>query len=359
MTKKSGTVTQSRKLEHVNIVLNKQTQYKEKTTMLEYVQVIESGEKVSYKDVNLETELIGKRINAPVFVSGMTGGHSDVFDINKNIALAISKLGIPMGVGSQRAMIEDKSVTYTYDVKKFANDIILIGNIGITSLHNYSNGEIQNMLDAIDADMLAVHTNPAQESVQPEGSTDFRGLYERVIELAKGIKQPVVLKEVGNGISKEVAEKFDGKVYAIDVQGAGGTTWVGVETYRSKGEEGLAFWEWGIPTALSILETKSSFKGKVFASGGIRSPEDCINSLALGADICGMAKPVLVSVCKEGSEGLYLMLSNFIDEIKKKMAKLGFRNVNELKNARVLIKEPLSKIIKQRGIIVPSRFVLE
>lgn len=357
--KTTATVTQSRKLEHVNIILNKETQYREKTTMLEYVELAGGGASIAKVDVDLGTEIVGKEIDAPIFVSGMTGGHSDVFGINKNIAKAVAKLNIPMGVGSQRAMIEDKNLAYTYDVKKFAKDIILIGNIGATSLHRYGNETIQEMLDEVNADMLAIHTNPAQESVQPEGDVDFRGIFKRIVEVAKYVRQPTILKEVGNGVSKEVAQRLDGKVYGIDVQGAGGTTWVGVETYRSKGEEGLAFWDWGIPTALSVLETKDSFKGKVFASGGIRSADDVIRAVALGADLCGMAKPVLMSESRQGSDGVYSMLSSIIEDMKKKMAKLGLRNIGELKNAKVLIKEPLSGVIKQRGVHVPGRFVLE
>ncbi len=360
MAKKSAVaITQSRKLEHINIILNKETQYRDKTTMLECVELAGNDRKIAKADVNLSTELIGREIDAPIFVSGMTGGHSDVFEINRNIAKAVAKLNIPMGVGSQRAMIEDKSLAYTYDVKKFAGNIILIGNIGATSLHRYGSEAIQEMLNEVNADILAIHTNPAQESVQPEGDVDFRGIFKRIVEVAKHIRQPTILKEVGNGISKEIAQRLDGKVYGIDVQGAGGTTWVGVETYRSKGEDGLAFWDWGIPTALSVLETKGSFGGKVFASGGIRNADDVTRAIALGADLCGMAKPVLTSERRHGSDGVYKMLSNLIDEMRNKMAKLGFKDIEEMKNARVLIREPLSEVIKQRGIHVPSRFVLE
>jgi isopentenyl-diphosphate delta-isomerase len=186
--------------------------------------------------------------------------------------------------------------------------------------------------------------------VQPEGDIDFKGVYGRICNLAKNIKQPVILKEVGNGISKEVAEMFDGKIFAIDVQGAGGTTWIGVETYRSKGAYGKAFWDWGIPTALSVLESKSVFCGQVWASGGIRKPSDVVKALAIGAGMCGVAKPVLLSENKGGSEGVYAYLTDMIDGIKKEMAALGFRSVEELRNADVKFGGPLASLMRQRGL---------
>ncbi len=341
--------TQSRKIEHIDIVLNKETQYRSKTTLFECIEVLPGGQRINGDDVDVSTALLGRRIAAPIFISGMTGGHPATYEINKNIAIAASRIGIPMGVGSQRAMYEKQDLAYTYDVKKVAGDLILIGNMGATKLLKYDNRKIQEMLDLINADMLALHTNPAQESVQPEGDIDFRGVYSRICEVGKGIRQPVILKEVGNGISKEVAKKVDGKVYAIDVQGAGGTTWVGVETYRSRGAYGSAFWEWGIPTALSVLESKSAFHGPVWASGGIRTPSDIVKAVAIGADMSGMAKPVLVSERKNGAEGVYRYLDRLIADFRNETGSLGFSSIEELKNAKIRISEPLASLLEQRG----------
>ena len=343
--------TQSRKIEHIEIVLNKETQYRSKTTLFECIEVLPSGKRISGEDVDASTTLLGRKIAAPIFISGMTGGHPSTYEINKNIAVAASRIGIPMGVGSQRAMYEKHDLAYTYDVKKAAGDLILIGNMGATKLLKYDDRKIQEMLDSINADMLALHTNPAQESVQPEGDIDFRGVYSRICEVGKSIRQPVILKEVGNGISKEVAKRVDGKVYAIDVQGAGGTTWVGVETYRSKGAYGSAFWEWGIPTALSVLESKSAFHGPVWASGGIRTPSDIVKAVAIGADMSGMANPVLVSERRKGAEGVYDYLNKLIMDFRNEVGSLGFSSMEELKNAEVKIGEPLASLLKQRGAI--------
>jgi isopentenyl-diphosphate delta-isomerase len=347
---KEAKATEDRKIQHINIILTKETQYREKTTMLECVRVEPHGGAISSKEVDLSVAILGRKIAAPLFVSGMTGGHPVTFQINKNIAEAASKLGIPMGVGSQRAMAENQSLSYTYNVKKYSPNITLIGNIGASKLPAYTNEQIKGILDYIKADMLAIHTNPGQESVQPEGDLDFRGILKRIKGLKPDITQSIILKEVGNGISKEVASALNGAVDAIDVQGAGGTTWIGVETYRSKGSYGEAFWDWGIPTALSVLECRSTFKGPVFSSGGIRSASDIIKSIAIGASACGIAKPVIMAERKGGAEGVYLSIKGLLDGVKDGMAEMGFENIEQLRNAKVSFSEPLSSVLKQRGI---------
>lgn len=344
--------TQQRKIEHIDIALHKDTEYHNKTTLFECIEVLPSGGSIKQGGVDISTTLLGRKVGAPLFVSGMTGGHALTFEINKNIATAVSKVNIPMGVGSQRAMVENKDLTFSYDVKKVASSIILIGNIGASRLLKYDNSKIQDMLDAINADMLAVHTNPGQESVQPEGDIDFSGVYERICEVADEIRQPTILKEVGNGISKEVAKKINGKVSIIDVQGAGGTTWIGIEVYRSKGGYGRTFWDWGIPTALSVLESKSVFQGPVWASGGIRTPLDILKALAIGAEMCGMAKPILISENKGGAEGVYKFLTDMMNGLKDEMGRFGFSTIDELKNAKVRIRGPLADLLKQRRIRV-------
>ncbi len=348
------TETQKRKIEHIEIVLNRDTQYHDKTTMLEYVEVMPAGGAVSVNDVDISTEVVGRGIEAPMFISGMTGGPSATFEINKNIAIGAAKAGIPMGVGSQRAMVENHDLAYTYAVKKLAGDMVLLGNIGASKLLSYSPQVVQEMLDAISADMLAVHTNPGQESVQPEGDIDFRGAYGRVCEVAKSIRQPTMLKEVGNGISKEVAAKFEGKIYGIDVQGAGGTTWIGVETYRSKGSYGKAFWDWGVPTALSVLEVRSVFSGHVWASGGIRSPADVLKSIAIGAEMCGVAKPVLVVQNRGGSDEVYRFIESMKGGLRQEMARLGYSSIKELRTAKVRIGGQLAELARQRGLKLPA-----
>lgn len=344
--------TEDRKIQHINIILNKETGYRDKTTMLECVHVEPRGGPISAKEVDLSAAFLGKIVAAPIFISGMTGGHPVAFQINKNIAEAASKLGIPMGVGSQRAMLENPSLAYTYDVKKYSPELVLVGNVGASRLPAYTNEQINGILDFIKADMLAIHTNPGQESVQPEGDLDFRGILKRIKALKPDIAQGIIVKEVGNGISKEIASALSGAADAIDVQGAGGTTWIGVETYRSKGSYGEAFWDWGIPTALSVLECKSAFNGPVFSSGGIRSASDIIKSIAIGASACGMAKPVIMAERKGGADGVYISIKGLMDGVRDGMAEMGFQNVKQLQNAKVSFSEPLRSVLRQRGISV-------
>ncbi len=344
--------TMDRKVQHIEIVAKRRTQYVGKTTLFECVEVLPKGGALESSDVTLNTEYLSKGIDAPIAISGMTGGHDALFKINKNIGEAARRLNIPMGVGSQRAMIENPRLAYTYDVKKAtgSNDMLLIGNIGASKLVVYENERISKALEAISADAIAVHTNPGQESVQPEGDIDFRGAYERICELAKGIDEPVILKEVGNGISKDVAMRFRNKIYAIDVQGAGGTTWIGIETYRSKSKEGLVFWDWGIQTALSTIEVLSAFNGPVISSGGIRSSTDILKGIALGAQLCSMAEPVLKAELHNGAKGVYDYIEALEEGLRSRMAELGFSNVDELRKARVLIREPLASILRQRRV---------
>ena len=318
--------------------------------MLELVDIQPNGGAVDPKDVDVESEILGKPVSAPIFISGMTGGHPATLEINKNIAMAAARLNIPMGIGSQRSMVEKEELIYTYDMKRFAKELILIGNIGASKLPIYANERIQKMLDSVGADLLAIHTNPGQESIQPEGDMDFRGVMKRILEVAKSIRQPVIVKEVGNGISKEIAAQLNGKIYAIDVQGAGGTTWIGVETYRNKSKYGNAFWEWGIPTALSVMEAKSVFGGPVWASGGIRTPQDIVRALAIGAERCGMAKPVISAERKGGSDAVYAFVNNMIEGTKAEMAKRGFSSLKDLRKAKVSFKEPLKNILHDRNI---------
>ncbi|MCL4379109.1 MAG: type 2 isopentenyl-diphosphate Delta-isomerase [Candidatus Marsarchaeota archaeon] len=342
--------TQERKIQHIQIIVDEKTQYRKKTTMLELVEVQPNGGAIAPREVDIESELLGKPVLAPMFISGMTGGHPATLEINKNIAMAAARFSIPMGIGSQRSMMENGDLLYTYAMKKFAKELILIGNIGASKLLIYQDERIQEMIDSIEADILAVHTNPGQESIQPEGDLDFRGVLKRIIEVANGIRQPVIVKEVGNGISKEVAARLDGKVYAIDTQGAGGTTWIGVETYRNKSKYGDAFWDWGIPTALSVLEAKSAFSGPVWASGGIRTPLDIVKAIAIGAERCGIAQPVISSERKGGSEGVYRFLSETSEGVRKEMARLGFSSLKELAKAKVTFKDPLKSALIDRNI---------
>ncbi len=349
--------TKKRKGEHLEIVLNKMVQFKEKTTGLEDVQfkdielVYNALPEIDKKKIDLSTKFLGKKFFAPVMVSGMTGGVKEATKVNKDIATACQELGLGMGVGSQRAMVEAPELTHTYYVRDVAPDIFLAGNIGVAQLQEYDSSQIQKAVNDIEADALAIHLNAAQEAVQKEGDTNFSDALKQIQLTRKKIKQPVYIKEVGNGITFEVAKKLAGSgVKAIDVQGAGGTTWVGVEAFRGNEEIGETFWDIGIPTTISVMECRKAFKGPIIASGGIRSGLDAVKCLMLGADLVSMAYPVLKAQNAGGSVGVENFLVKFIEEMRVGMFLLGAKNIKELKKKKFVIKGKTLDWAKQRKL---------
>lgn len=350
--------TGKRKGEHIRIVLRKKVAFREKTTGLEDIPFKEielmynALPQLDKKKIDLTTKLFSKKLSAPLMVSGMTGGVKEAIKINRDIAKACEELGLGMGVGSQRAMIENPELTKTYFVRDVAPSIFLAGNIGAAQLQEYSFQQIQKAINDIKADALAIHLNAAQEAVQKEGDTNFSQILGQIKKTVSKITQPVYVKEVGNGITRETAAllKKTG-VKAIDVQGAGGTTWVGVESYRGNKELGETFWDIGIPTTLSVLETRKAFKGPIIASGGIRNGLDIVKCIILGADLGSMAYPVLKAQDKGGSAGVKKFLEKIIEEIRVGMFLVGAKNVSELKKKKFVLKGKTLEWAKQRGLI--------
>ena len=350
--------TKSRKAEHLEIALKKNVQFRKKSTLLEEVSfegvelVYKALPEIDKKEVNTEIEFLGKKFNAPLIVEAITGGIKEAEKINKDIAKACEALGIGMGLGSIRAMLEDKKLARTYFVRDVAPNIFLAGNIGVTQLKEYSAKEIEKALKEIKADALAVHVNAAQEALQPEGSMDFSGLIEKIKELCEGLSFPVYVKEVGHGISREIAEELrDAGIQAIDVGGAGGTSWTAIDSMRGDKkmkEIGKTYWDFGIPTAASLIEVKSVWKGKIIASGGIRNGLDIVKAIALGADLGGIALPVLKAQQKGKSRAVQQYLERIIEEVRIGMFLIGAKNVKEIKEKEVVLGGKLKEWKEQR-----------
>ncbi|MBI2597739.1 MAG: type 2 isopentenyl-diphosphate Delta-isomerase [Candidatus Diapherotrites archaeon] len=350
--------TKKRKGEHLKIVLNKKVAFKEKTTGLEDVSFKEiellytAIPRVDKKKIDLRTAFFSKKFSAPLMVSGMTGGVAEAKKINKDIAKACEELGLGMGVGSQRAMIENPLLTETYFVRDVAPKIFIAGNIGAAQLEEYSCKQIQKAIDDIGADALAIHLNAAQEAVQKEGDTNFSNTYSLVKKTVKEIKKPVYVKEVGNGITFEVAKLLAKTgIKAIDVQGAGGTTWVGVESFRGNKDLGETFWDIGIPTTVSVMETRKAFNGPIIASGGIRTGLDVVKCIILGADLASMAYPVLKAQNKGGASGVKNFLEKIIEEARTAMFLVGAKNIKELKKKKFVLKGKTLEWAKQRKLV--------
>ena len=258
---------------------------------------------IDKKEIDLSTEFLGHKLAAPIIVGAMTGGTSEAATINSVIAETVESLQIGMGVGSQRAALEDQDLEKTFAIaRQKAPTAFLIANIGGVQLVNgYGIKEIKKTIEMIDADAIAIHLNALQEAIQPEGQTNFQGILKRISEITKVIDKPVIVKETGCGIAFEEAKKLENAgVKAIDVGGTGGTSFAAVEFFRTKGEEnriqhqlGDAFWDWGIPTVSSIIEIVQKVSIPIIASGGVRCGLDIAKALAINASLSSIARPIL------------------------------------------------------------------
>jgi isopentenyl-diphosphate Delta-isomerase len=295
----------SRKSDHIRINLEEDV-LSSLTTGLEHYRFIhEALPELNLDDVDLSQDLFGKRVHSPLLISSMTGGTTEAGRINRVLAEAAQEAKIVMGVGSQRAAIENSDAAESFQVRKYAPDILLFANLGAVQLnYGYSVEHCRRAVDMIEADALILHLNPLQEAVQPEGDTRFAGLAGKIEAVCRSLPVPVIAKEVGWGISEKSAQLLlDSGVVAIDVAGAGGTSWSQVEMYRiqdpGQARIAAAFRGWGIPTAESIEMVRRAAPGmKIFASGGLRSGVDIAKSIALGACLGGMAGVFLKSAAR-------------------------------------------------------------
>jgi len=303
--------TTKRKGEHVEIVANKDvsasTNYWDDVLLLH-----NSLPEVDFDDISTETEFMGRRIGAPIVISGMTGGFDKALEINRNLARAAEELRIPMGVGSQRAAIEDKSLAATYSVVADYDIPLRIANIGVPQLipqknkRAYGLNEALEALDMVKGELLAIHLNYLQEVVQPEGDRNARHVLDAISEICRHV--PVMAKETGAGIGREAALKLKlAGVRAIDVGGLGGTSWSAVEHYRAKrkGDEigsrlGKLYWNWGIPTPVSLLECNIGLP--LVATGGIRNGLDVARAICLGASCAGVAGTIIKAAMKSAED---------------------------------------------------------
>ena len=345
-------LTRSRKKEHLSFFQDGDVSFRQQTTWLEHVHLFHNAlPEIDSGAVDLSVEFAGHRFKTPLFVTGITGGTQEATRINRALAGAAEEAGIGFGLGSMRAAIEDPALIETYMVRDVAPSIFLAGNIGGAQLGSYSPDRLGNLLEKLGADALCVHLNPAQEMTQPEGDRDFRGIIISLATLIREIGMPVIVKETGAGFSREVGLRLrDTGVKYVDVAGAGGTSWVGVELLRSGSEgdrEMASFWDWGIPTAASVAEL-SDLGFELIASGGIRSGLDAARSIALGARLSGFAAPVLKAYFKGGESGCLDFINSLIRGLKIAMVLTGSRSLVELRSAPRVITGPLYEWMNAR-----------
>ncbi len=341
-------MTSERKLEHLLICANCEVEYREKSTGFEDVELIHKAlPEVNKEEIDIGVEIFGKKMDSPLMISAITGGHPSALKINSELSKAAHKMNIGMGVGSQRAALENPDLISTYSVvRENAPHALVIGNIGAPQIEF-----AEEAAGMIEADALAIHLNTLQEAIQPEGDIDARGYISAIKEAASKINMPIIAKETGAGISREDAISLEkAGVSAIDVAGSGGTSWAAVETYRAKKDYmGKLYWDWGIPTALSTVEVCQSVNIPVISSGGIRSGLEAAKALALGAEAVGMALPLLKDAYI-GHEAIIKSISNFNDSLRLAMFLVGASNLNELRESNLLIRGKTREWLTERGI---------
>jgi isopentenyl-diphosphate delta-isomerase len=356
--------TKKRKADHIKICLDLRAQARKATTGFEDVHLVHRAlPEINRQKIDLSTIVFGHKFAAPLIVGAMTGGTAEASRINAAIAEAVEKLHLGMGVGSQRAAIEDKKLEKTFAVaRKKAPTAFLIANIGgVQLVHGYGLKEVKRAIEIIEADAVAIHLNPLQEAVQPEGQTDFKGILAKISEIAAELEKPVIVKETGSGIAAEEARKLEAAgVKGIDVGGSGGTSFAAVEYYRAKGQEnsvqrslGDAFWDWGIPTGVSLAEATQTVKIPVIASGGVRSGTDMAKALALGASLASLSQPVLQAAVK-GAKDTEGILSFLIEELRNVMFFVGAERVEHLAIAPIVVTGKTAEWLKTRGFDVES-----
>jgi isopentenyl-diphosphate Delta-isomerase len=335
--------TQARKADHIRICLEEDVEFNLKSNGFEKYDFTHCClPELDYSDIDISTVFLGKELEAPLLISSMTGGTQQAGMINQRLAEVAQYYKIAMGVGSQRVALEKPHVANTFAVRKYAPDVLLFANVGAVQL-NYGYGleQCQRIIDILEADALILHINPLQECIQPRGDKNFRGLFDKIAQLCKSLPVPVIAKEVGNGISPMIAKRLiEIGVKAIDVAGAGGTSWAKVESERAENSLqrrlGQTFANWGIPTADCIVGIRSEILDvPLIASGGLRHGLDVAKAIALGSDITGLAMPFLRAAV-DSEQAIQDLADILIAEIKTVLFCTGNASLTQLKNSGCL-----------------------
>lgn len=326
----------SRKTSHLDLCLAEDVEHRSSALLDEVRLLHDALPELALEDVELATPLFGRTLAAPLLISGMTGGAPGAADVNRGLAAVAQKCGLGIGVGSQRAMLERPETAATYRLRDVAPDAVVLANLGAVQARDAGAARVRELVEAIEADALCIHLNVAQELVQAEGDRDFRGCLDAIASLAATLPVPVVAKETGCGLSPAVLERLHGAGIAwVDVSGAGGTSWTGVEALRGPARQralGAELREWGIPTAASIVYARRAGLGTI-ASGGIRSGLDAAHAFALGADIVALALPFLRAHAEGGVDGALDLAERLISTLRAVLLLTACRSVVALRDA--------------------------
>ncbi|MGH9840450.1 MAG: type 2 isopentenyl-diphosphate Delta-isomerase [Blastocatellia bacterium] len=343
----------NRKQSHFDLCAHQDVEFRTKTTWFEDVELVHQPlTEAALDEIDLSVTVLGKRLDFPVIITGMTGGTEEVGRFNREIAALAGRMKIGFGVGSQRVMLRYPVLATTFQVRDVAPDLLLLGNIGIAQARELSSDQVSQLAETIGADAMCVHLNTAMEIIQSGGDHDFRASFETLKRLAAEATVPIVAKETGCGFARESGKRLvEAGVEWVDVSGAGGTSWVGVETIRNRALRhlGEAFWDWGVPTAASVCELRA-LDLNLIASGGIRTGLQAAKALALGARAVGVALPVLRAYVAGGAGEVELFLRGLCDELRVAMMLCGASSLRDLTPLRAVISGRLLEWTRQRGL---------
>lgn len=346
MTKSSNQISR-RKEEHIDLCLNNDVAYHKSNGFEQYDFIHEALTEVVIDDIKFDTQFLAKTISYPFVISAMTGGTEKAKVLNENLSIAANELNIPIGVGSQRQIFENSEHSDSFKIiRENAPSIPIMSNIGAAQIVQQNDiACLHRIIETISADGLIIHLNPLQELLQKEGEINFKGLLQKINETKTKIKVPIIVKEVGSGISQRTARKLlEIGVDVIDVSGAGGTSWAAVELLRNPKPENDYFREWGLRTSYCVKEIaklKDEFDFTLISSGGIDNFIDAAKSLAVGSDMFASARMILKTVNQSGVQGVINLIENWFDGIKKIMFLTGSSSIAELHQNKILRKEEL------------------
>jgi isopentenyl-diphosphate delta-isomerase len=347
-------VTSKRKIEHLDICTRENVE--SRGNGFDDVEFVHRClPEINKPEISTGTTFLGHKFDAPLMIASMTGGHPGTTEVNANLAMAAEELGLGMGVGSQRAALENPKLEDSYRiVREKAPHAFIYGNIGAPQLSKYTIEDLERAVQMIDADAMAIHLNFLQEAIQPEGDVDARGIIDQIACVASELSVPVIVKETGAGICHMDAYTLKkAGVAALDVGGRGGTSWAGVEVFRARmeldeiGEHlGMKFWDWGIPTAVCLIEADVGLP--LIATGGIRDGVMMAKALAMGASMSSVALP-LVAAARIGPEKVKRTLELYIEELKAVMFLTGSRSAEDVRRAPVIISGKTRDALEARG----------
>ena len=337
-----------RKADHIQLCIDGDVSFRQKSNLFEEVELIHNAlPELAISDIDTTSTFADAELKAPLIIAAMTGGVDRADHINRDLAKIAEEFGIGFAFGSQRPLLT-KGITAGYKVRDVAPTALLLGNIGIVQAAESSTEQLEELVQFSGTNALCVHLNPAMEVVQPEGDQDFRRGLDTIARLVEELSVPIVVKETGCGLSKDVGEKVAQLgVRWVDVSGAGGTSWVAVEVHRAERQQrglGQTFWDWGIPTAASVAQLKDCQLG-ICATGGVSNGLMIAKALALGATCGGIARTFLQAHAEGGYAGARQRVEQVIQEIRIAMLLTGARTIEQLQEKKLLIGPTLSQWI--------------